>query len=135
MQMQAGQTGIGCVYACGICMPEVLSSYTQVLVSGQCINQCIECNVGFGPSSIAAGTASAVSPLCTGLLLQAVRDSEWEGRETARMRNGQEQVISLVTPYYDTCRVQVSMRWCSRMPGWTHKQWDMVSACHVGTMQ
>jgi hypothetical protein len=69
------------------------------------------------------------------LLLQAVRDSEWEGREIARMRNGQEQVISLVTPYYDTCSVQVSMRWCSRTAGWTYKQWDMVLACLVGTMQ
>lgn len=39
--------------------------------------------------------------------MQAVRDSEWEGREIARMRNSQEQVISLETPYYDICRVQV----------------------------
>lgn len=39
--------------------------------------------------------------------MQAVRDSEWEGREIARTRNSQEQVISLETPYYDICRIQV----------------------------
>lgn len=39
---------------------------------------------------------------------QAVRDSEWEGREIARTRNSQEQIISLDTPYFDICRIQVA---------------------------
>lgn len=48
----------------------------------------------------------------TVLPVQAVRDSEWEGREIARTRNSQEQTISLETPYYDICRIKVR---CSQM--------------------
>lgn len=38
---------------------------------------------------------------------QAVRDSEWESREIARVRASQEQGIALEVPYYDVCRVKV----------------------------
>lgn len=38
---------------------------------------------------------------------QAVRDSEWESREIARVRAGQEQSIALEVPYYDVARVKV----------------------------
>lgn len=41
--------------------------------------------------------------------LQHVRDSEWEGREIARTRTTQEQNITLEAPYYDICRIQVSL--------------------------
>eukprot|EP00879_Flechtneria_rotunda_P024804 GHRR01026321.1.p1 GENE.GHRR01026321.1~~GHRR01026321.1.p1 ORF type:complete len:382 (+),score=116.83 GHRR01026321.1:1409-2554(+) len=43
-------------------------------------------------------------------VLQAVRDSEWEGREIGRTRNTQEQTITLEAPYYDICRIQVGAR-------------------------
>eukprot|EP00775_Hariotina_reticulata_P013287 gene13287-13418_t len=39
-------------------------------------------------------------------VLQAVRDSEWEGREICRTRSNQEQTIVLEAPYHDICRIQ-----------------------------
>jgi hypothetical protein len=48
-------------------------------------------------------------------VLQAVRDSEWEGREIGRTRANQEQTIALEAPYHDICRIQVSRHTsCSR---------------------
>ena len=41
---------------------------------------------------------------------QAVRDSEWESREIARVRASQEQSISLEVPYYDVARGKVRQR-------------------------
>lgn len=38
---------------------------------------------------------------------QAVRDSEWESREVARVRGAQEQGIALEVPYYDVARGKV----------------------------
>lgn len=38
------------------------------------------------------------------MLLQSVRDSEWEVKEIAEVRTNQEQNITLVTPYFDIVR-------------------------------
>ena len=48
---------------------------------------------------------------------QAIRDSEWEGRQISRTRNNQEQSISLETPYYDIVRIQVSFEKGAKMAG------------------
>jgi hypothetical protein len=52
---------------------------------------------------------------------QAVRDSEWESREVARVRAGQEQGIALEVPYWDVARGKVGVffwgRGAVRPPG------------------
>lgn len=71
-------------------------------------------------------------PYCA--LLQAVRDSEWEGREVARTRNNQEQAISLETPYYDICRIQVRAAAGARaLIACQH--WIWFSLCYIPSSQ
>jgi hypothetical protein len=53
--------------------------------------------------------ACAVPPAVTPpvvLVVQSVRDSEWEISEITRTRTNQEQNITLETPYYDIVRIK-----------------------------